>query len=119
EMAGTPGVDSVLLQSRLTASSSLTERRDVPGAHGVARFVVDEGTNGSDRTVTPWLKAEPASDYIVRHHLRDLKPGTKYRYRLEFGADEHHIQQGPERWFRTLPDAKSAAPVSFLFFNCM
>src|SRR5688572_10800350 len=58
EMAGEPGADSVLLQSRLTAAESLNKERGITGAPGVARFIVDRGSDGTTAVVTPWLKAE-------------------------------------------------------------
>lgn len=119
EMAGEPGVDSVLLQSRLTSVPGLNAQRAVPGAAGVARFIVDQGRAGVGEITTPWLKAEPAHDFIVRHLVRGLKNGTRYRYRLDFGPDETRTKQGPDRWFQTLPANNSSAPLSFLLFNCM
>lgn len=119
EMAGEPGIDSILLQSRLTAIAGLGKDRSVPGASGVARFQVDEGKAGAGAITTPWLRAEPENDYIVRHHLRGLKPDTRYRYVLEYGENQARTKRGPERWFRTLPGPQSTSRLSFLFFNCM
>jgi alkaline phosphatase D len=119
EMAGEPGPDSIILQSRLTASDGLNDERGVTGAPGVARFVVDRGTDGAGTLRTPWLRAEARNDYIVRHFLRGLTPDTRYRYRLEYGASEKETQMGPARSFRTLPGARSPADLSFLVFNCM
>jgi alkaline phosphatase D len=119
EVAGEPGIDSVILQSRLTATAGLAEDRSVPGTPGVGRFHVDEGGNGVGAIVTPWLRANPDNDYIIRHLLTGLKRDTRYGYRLEFGENESSTQKGPQRWFRTLPGAPSASRLSFLFFNCM
>jgi alkaline phosphatase/alkaline phosphatase D len=119
EMAGEPGADSVLLQSRLTAGERMNEQRGITGAPGVARFVLDHGTDGTTTIATPWLKAESSNDYIVRQFVRGLTPDTRYRYRLEFGADETQAQKGPARWFRTLPGARARSRLSFLMFNCM
>ncbi len=118
EMAGEPGVDSVLLQSRLTAADRPNEQRGITGAPGVARFVLDRGT--ADTTITtPWARAESANDFIVRQLVRGLNSDIRYRYRLEFGANETQTQMGPARWFRTLPGARSNSRLSFLMFNCM
>src|SRR5262245_37715127 len=70
EMAGEPGADSVLLQSRLTAADHLNEQRGVTGATGVAHFVIDRGTDGAPTLTTPWVTAESANDYIVRQLVR-------------------------------------------------
>jgi hypothetical protein len=48
----------VLLQSRLTTVAGLTANNDVPGAAGVARFVVDIDEGGSNTIVTPWINAQ-------------------------------------------------------------
>lgn len=119
EMAGEPGSDSVLLQSRLTASNRLNEKRGVTGAPGVARFIVDRGTDGSATIRTPWAKAEAANDFIVRQLVTGLMPDTRYRYRLEFGSGESQTELGQARWFRTLPGPRSTTGLSFLMFNCM
>lgn len=119
EIAGEPGADSIILQSRLTATAGLDENRSVPGAPGVARFLVAQDQQDTAVIATPWLKAEAESDFIVRYHLQGLKPDSRYRYRLEFGPGETQTQLGPERWFRTLPGRESPSGLSFLMFNCM
>lgn len=119
EMAGEPGADSVLLQTRLTASETLNAERGVTGAPGVARFLIDRGTDGSASLTTPWATAEPDNDFIVRQWVRGLTPNTRYRYRLEFGSDQKQTQKGPPRWFHTLPGVGSKGRLSFLMFNCM
>ena len=119
EIAGEPGSDSVLLQSRLTAGDRLNEQRGITGAAGVARFVIDRGSSGPDTVKTPWAKAEAAHDFIVRQLVRGLRPDTRYRYRLEFGVDETRTEVGPARAFRTLPGPENSSALSFLMFNCM
>ena len=119
EIAGEPGPDSVLLQSRLTASDRLNEQRGITGAAGVARFIVDRGTDDSATITTPWARAEAANDFIIRQLIQGLTPDTRYRYRLEFGTDESHTEVGPARWFRTLPGPWNTSALSFLMFNCM
>jgi alkaline phosphatase/alkaline phosphatase D len=119
ELAGEPGADSVILQSRLTASETLNEQRGLTGAPGVARFVLDRGSDGPATITTPWVKAESANDYIVRQVVNGLAPNTRYRYRLQFGRDENSTRFGPPRYFTTLPGPRSNAALSFLMFNCM
>lgn len=119
EMAGEPTAESIILQSRLTATEGLNEQRGVTGAPGVARFIVDHGTDGAGTITTPWRRAESGNDYIVRHFVRGLAANTRYRYRLEYGASETATRMGPARWFRTLPGPRSPAELTFLVFNCM
>lgn len=119
ELAGEPRPDSVLLQSRLTASDRFNEERGITGAPGVARFIIDRGDHEAASTRTAWSTAEAANDYIIRQHVTGLSPDTRYRYRLEFGPDEARTQIGPPRWFRTLPGPASGGRLSFMMFNCM
>jgi alkaline phosphatase/alkaline phosphatase D len=118
-MAGEPGAGSILLQSRLTATSGIDKNRAVPGAAGVARFLVDLGEDGRGTIVSPWLRALPENDFIVRHPVLGLQPDTRYRYRIEFGGSQHRTQISIACWFRTLPGADSPARLAFLMFNCM
>jgi hypothetical protein len=53
EMAGEPGADSVLLQSRLTASNRFNEERGITGAAGRARFIIDRGNDDAASIRTP------------------------------------------------------------------
>lgn len=103
----------------MTETDSINENRTVPGAHGVARFLVEPVEEGSVTIVTPWLIAEAENDFIVRYYLKDLNPGTQYRYRMEFGPEEGRTRQGPMRYFRTLPGKDSSSEMSFLLFSCM
>lgn len=119
EMAGEPGDTSILLQTRLTATDGLGGSRTVPGARGVARFLVREDRPGSAWFSTPWQRAEPETDFIVRQSVTTLRPDTRYVYKLEFGPEPSQVESGPDRSFRTLPGAQGAGPLAFLFFNCM
>lgn len=120
EMAGEPTVDSVLLQSRLTAipGPELDAEGDVPGAAGVACFEWSESPNFVRAQRTGWIRATPKSDFIVRTKLENLKPGTLYHYRLVFGPDETSAEPGRVCRFKTLPDPASDAPLTFLMGSC-
>jgi alkaline phosphatase D len=120
EFAGEVTATSVLLQSRLTAlpGPDLDENGDIPGAAGVACFEWREGADPAKPQRTPWLKAEPDHDYIVRAALTGLKPATLYQYRLVFGVDQTGARPGPLRQFKTLPDATADEPLSFCMGSC-
>lgn len=120
EMAGEPTADSVLLQSRLTAITGpeLDAEGDVPGAVGVACFEWSESADFSGARRTPWTKAAPESDFVVRARLEGLEPGMRYHYRIVLGPDESNVRTGPARSFRTLPGSASEAPLSFAMGSC-
>lgn len=120
EMAGEPTATSVLLQSRLTAipGPQLDADGDLPGVAGVASFAWSESADFAEAKRTGWIRATPESDFIVRAKLENLKPGTRYHYRVLAGADEADAKAGPTRAFKTLPDPASRAPLSFLMGSC-
>ena len=121
ELAGEVTATSVLLQSRLTAiqGPALAPDGDVAGAAGVACFEWSEKNDLSGANRTAWIQAEPATDFIVRTRIDGLHEGTKYHYRLVFGADETHTQNGPIRHFKTLNPNDPNATLSFCMGNCM
>jgi alkaline phosphatase D len=119
EMAGEATAGAVLLQSRLTATEGLDASGDVPGAPGVACFEWSGKEDFSDAKRTAWLKADAASDFIIRAHLDGLDPAHTYHYRLVFGADKAVARPGPIRQFKTLPAADATAPVTFCMGSCM
>ncbi len=118
EFAGEPTASSVLLQSRLTtiAGPMLDENGDVPGVAGVACFEWSESPNFAKATRTGWLTAQAEHDFIVRAKLDGLKAGTRYHYRLVFGADKEHTEPGTAREFKTLA---AAGTVTFCMGSCM
>lgn len=120
EMSGEPTASSVFLQSRLTAipGPELDPNGDLPGAPGVACFEWSESSDFSEVKRTPWLKAVPESDFIIRAKLEGLKAGTLYHYRLVFGATETDTQSGPTRSFKTLPDPAAEGPLAFIMGSC-
>ena len=118
EMAGEVTADSVILQSRLTASERAVNG-DMPGAEGVARFEIADNAGFRDARRSAWLPAVPEHDHVVKAKFNGLKPGTRYHYRLLFGADERNVKTGPTRTFKTLPGADAAAPVNFVVVTGM
>lgn len=120
EMAGEVTATTVLLQSRLTSipGPELDENGDIPGASGTACFEYSVNSDFSESHRTDWLTAGSESDFIVRTQLSRLKPGTRYFYRLIFGADSNNLQTGQTRSFRTLPSADSKSDLRFVMGSC-
>ena len=118
EMAGELTSTSVVLQSRLTGLG-LTEDGDVPGRAGIARFEVSRSADFAGSFYTSWLRAEAASDYIVKVRVMDLDSGARYYYRLEWGPNESSTLLGETREFRTHPGSEAAAPSRFVVVTGM
>lgn len=121
ELVGEVTETSALLQSRLTAIAgpTLDAEGDVPGASGVACFEWSTKSDMAEAEQTEWLTSVSQRDFIVRTQLTGLQPGQTYYYRLVFGPDREHTQQGEVRQFKTLPSEKSHEPLSFCMGSCM
>jgi alkaline phosphatase D len=117
-IAGEITQTSVILQTRLTAAPGLVEG-DVPGAAGVGRFEIATDPGFTSPRQTPWARATPAGDFIVKTKVDGLRPATVYHYRVVFGPDEARAQRGPVNRFKTLPAATAAAPVNFILTSCL
>ena len=118
EMAGEVTTDSVILQSRLTATRQLVDG-DMAGAPGVARFEYATSDAFTDAQQTAWLNAVPDHDFVVKTRVANLKPGTRYYYRAIYGPDEKTSTTGPVRSFKTLPGRDAAVDVNFVVVTGM
>ena len=121
ELVGEVTTTTALLQSRLTAVRGplLDSRGDVPGREGVACFEYGTTADLKEARRTEWLEARADRDFIVRAPLADLRPATRYYYRLVFGVEREFTEPGPTRSFKTLPAADSTAELSFCMGSCM
>ena len=118
EMAGEVTASSVILQSRLTAGSQLSDG-DLPGAAGVACFEIATDKNFQHARQTDWLEATAAGDYIVKTKVTGLKPATGYYYRLRYGPTRQAAQAGPVCSFKTLSGSKRSAATGFVVVTGM
>ena len=118
EMAGEVTQTSVVLQSRLTSVSRLTDG-DVSGMAGVARFELSERDDFRSARMTDWLKAEPESDFMIKVNVGGLKPATRYYYRLIYGQNQDSVQAGETCSFRTLQGRDGTDEVSFVVVTGM
>lgn len=117
-LAGEVTAGSAILQTRLTAVSSLTEG-DVPGAAGVGRFEIAGSADFKDARQTPWLKATSDGDFILRAKVDELEAGSTYHYRVLYGEREDAVKAGAAASFKTLPDPRQAAEVDFIVASCL
>ncbi len=118
-MSGEVTQDSVLLQTRLTATPTIDSVGDVPGAAGVVAFEWSKNQSFDNAMRTPFTQATVESDFIGRAAVSGLTVNTRYYYRVLYGLDEAHTQIGPVCSFRTLPGGDSEHPVRFVMGSCM
>ena len=113
-MAGEVGTDSAILQSRLTSTSTLVDRRwsGIIGVEGFARFEISTHPDFSDPVQTEWHKSLPENDYIVKLKVSDLRPDTRYHYRLSYGPKQDQLRQSTPGSFRTLAGKNGRGPFS-------
>ena len=112
EIAGEVSQSSVILQSRLTQGSELIDG-DINGTAGMGCFEISESFDFSDSFQTQWINAHADYDYIIKTKVKDLKPATRYYYRLVYGSDVQEIKKGRICTFRTLAGADVEDEVSF------
>ncbi|GAB5520212.1 MAG: alkaline phosphatase D family protein [Rhodothermales bacterium] len=98
-MVGEVTASSAILQSRLTAHLGLVNG-DVQGTAGIARF--HWWTSDTDWHTSDWVDVDSTTDYIVKVMVRDLEPGTRYQYRVEYGLDANRTRSSAPASFRTL-----------------
>ncbi len=118
EMAGEVTRSSVILQSRLTQGSQLVEG-DLPGRAGVARFEISTSEDFQQIKPTEWLEARARYDYIVKIKVSGLTPGTRYFYRLRYGASPANTKLGRSCSFKTLAGSGKSVPISFVVVTGM
>jgi alkaline phosphatase/alkaline phosphatase D len=123
-MAGEPDTQSIILQARLAVADTLVYAdihnpqtlmdTDLAGSMGYARFLYSEDPALKNALHSPWFKASPERDHIIRFQADNLQPGLPYFYRLEFGADTLKVHRSAIQSFRTLPGIQGNQPVSFV-----
>ena len=118
EMTGEVSATSAIVQTRLTSVDRNVDG-DVPGAEGVARFEFADNGQFERSRLTPWGSAVAESDYFVKALLGDLKPATRYYYRVLYGVDRQNTRTGPTCCFRTLQGAAGTDAVSFVVVTGM
>ena len=114
QMAGEVSAHDVILQTRLTSSNPLIDKSwsGIPGIPGWACFELSTHLDFKNSFQTPWIKAVPDYDYIVKIKVADLQPGTRYYYRVFYGADTINTGIGTTSSFKT-HGGKSHDEISF------
>ena len=118
-MSGEVTDSTAFLQTRITAATDLDATGDLPGVAGVVCFEWGTQKDLRDATRTLILEATAERDFIVRHQLKGLQPGTRYFYRAVYGATSESTTAGNTCSFKTLPGTTSDAAVRFIVGSCM
>ena len=118
-MSGEVTATSVLLQTRLTGTTKLDADEDIPGVTGFASFQWGESEELIDSNQTPFYQASNTHDHIIRSELTDLRPATRYYYRVVYGGTAEATKFGPVCSFKTLPGAELPTTVRFIVGSCM
>jgi alkaline phosphatase/alkaline phosphatase D len=118
EMAGRVTETSVILQSRLTEGTKLVDG-DLPGSPGVARFELSTDPRFAKPHKTRWIKASADYDYIIKTKVDDLRPATKYYYRLLYGPGRSDVKTGRTCSFKTLGGKGAVQQTKFVVVTGM
>ncbi len=115
EMTGEVGPGSAILQTRLTASSTLDSTGDVAGAVGWVRFEISSREDLSASWTSAWQRAKAESDYIVKTTIGSLAPETRYFYRVQISENPaaEKMRLGGRNTFRTAPEKDAVRDVLF------
>jgi alkaline phosphatase D len=118
-MCGEVTSSTALLQTRLTLSSELDAKGDLPGTEGVVGFEWSKQKDFTDSHRTAFFPASEENDFIVRCAVTGLEPNTIYYYRANYGTSQATAQLGSACSFKTLPGAAMDVPVRFIVGSCM
>ncbi|MGY6649793.1 alkaline phosphatase D family protein [Wenyingzhuangia sp. IMCC45574] len=117
-MAGEVTPTSVILQSRLTASTQKVNG-DVKGITGIGSFELALDTSFQNPISTEWIQAVPKNDYIVKIQVDELVPGEKYFYRLKYGQNKKDVKTSTVGSFQTLYGAEKEGDISLALTTCI
>ncbi len=117
-IAGEATTDSVILHARLTRGLELVGA-DQAGAPGVGRYELSTSKDFTDSFHTPWQAATLEGDCIIQAMVGGLEAGTRYYYRLHFGAGRRNTEHSGTGAFKTLQGGKSDDPISLVVVTGM
>ncbi|WP_010133987.1 alkaline phosphatase D family protein [Ochrovirga pacifica] len=117
-VAGEVTDSSVILQSRLTASTKKVNG-DLKGAKGYGKFELALDADFEQVIGTRWHSALPENDFIIKAYVGNLIPGEKYYYRLKYGIDKENITVSDIGSFQTLFGAEKEGDISIALTTCI
>jgi alkaline phosphatase D len=110
---------SAIVLVRLTATPGQDDQGLIPGREGLARlrYGLDGALNGA--ATTPGEAAKEDADYSVQFALRDLRPASRYYYKVEYRADERAEPKLSDAFsFVTAPAPDDRRAVKFHLTTC-
>src|SRR5262249_32061867 len=111
---------SAIVLVRLTKTPGQDANGNIPGREGEARLRYSaEETYQSPPQMTNWEHANPQADWSIHFQLRELKPATRYFYRVEYRTDAAGKSETSELFsFHTAPAANDRAAIKFQLTTC-
>ena len=104
---------SIILQSRFCRSDTLIDY-DIPGLPALGRFQISIDSGFTQIPPSAWLEAHMANDFSISEKINDLRPSTRYYYRVQSlinqSTDTAYSSIGQ---FETLPTPDKPKPISF------
>ncbi|HEC44739.1 MAG TPA: hypothetical protein ENI20_18130 [Bacteroides sp.] len=123
-LVGEVSQSTAIFQSRLCALDTLIYKdihdadgiyqTDMPGKKGIAMFEVSKDKSFTQSIKTGWIEANEEGDFIVKHKVSGLEPGTTYYYRLLYGRKSTNPKTSGVNKFSTLPSADSRTGTDFI-----
>jgi alkaline phosphatase/alkaline phosphatase D len=118
QMAGEATSSSIILQGRFTQERELTEV-DVPGPRATACFELSEDAGFHNSFKTDWTSITAERDFIIKQKVTNLRSGTRYYCRLQYGPDTKKINRGSTCTFTTLDGPDIAREITFVVVTGM
>lgn len=104
---------------RLTSTPGQDAKGNIPGREGEARLEYGPTESLAGAAQTPWHAANPKADWSIHFQLRDLKPSTRYFYRVEYRTAASATSERSETFsFVTAPAPNDRTAVKFHLTTC-
>src|SRR5262245_9546764 len=104
---------------RLTTRDDQDADGLIPGREGQARLQYAADEKLQSPASTAWEAARPDVDWSIQFRLTDLKPATRYYYKVEYRTAASTPSESSEVFsFLTAPAADQRAPVMFHLTTC-
>jgi phosphodiesterase/alkaline phosphatase D-like protein len=104
---------------RLTSVPGQDKDGLIPGREGQARLHYGTDKALEKASSTPWETARAEEDWSIHFRIKDLRPGLRHYYRVEFRAvDGTTAKQSDVFSFVTAPPPDERRPVKFHLTTC-
>jgi len=111
-LAGEPGINSVILQGRTSASDTLIHN-DMPGLDCEARLQWSANSNFRKLSEAAPVQLNVHNDFIVKEKVSGLEPGSRYFFRIKADVPGEGTVYSKTGTFETLPAPDQPEEMSF------